>query len=665
MPTTFITANTISAGAQFTFTASGNALVVLPNVTLGSTSGAAIGFGAFNDVDVSVLGTLTSNLQINLPTNSSFHVGAGASFLSFEPDYGNAALYMDGANSIAQINGTFNAQETIGILSGGGGNTVNVTGTISAASGVFLGLFGLADDILVNPGSITANAVDDAIGDTRYNNAVFTEGANTSITNLAGGEITATSSQGNGVRAGAGGDGSIVTNHGTITSINAAGLDFSGASVASFCVLINTGLIQGLGVAFNNTLGGTSNILNSGHMIGDVLLGLGNDIFDARGGRIDGLWFGDAGSDLYDGRGASLISGTIIGGNGNDTLLGGDGAETINGDANLDTIRGGGGDDLLYGGLNSDLLAGDDGNDEMHGGDDFDDMSGGAGNDVLYGEDGGMLGRGGEGDDELSVDASATASFAGGYGGAGDDLFYGGAIRDNIWGGSGDDEIYSGDGGDDLYGGHGDDTVTAFLGDDTVFGGAGDDSLNGDAGFDSLSGGAGDDQMSGGDDNDRLDGDTGNDGLSGGVGNDRLTGGTGNDALLGEVGRDTLVGGAGDDTLTGGGGPDSLIGGTGVDQFVYATTGESTVTAGQFDTITDFQKGTDKIDLAQIDANTLVAGNNAFLFIGAGAFTNTAGQLRYVAASGQLQGDVNGDSLADFVVVFQNLTTLVVADLIL
>lgn len=39
------------------------------------------------------------------------------------------------------------------------------------------------------------------------------------------------------------------------------------------------------------------------------------------------------------------------------------------------------------------------------------------------------------------------------------------------------------------------------------------------------------------------------------------------------------------------------------------------------------------------------AGNQAFRFIGAGAFTGVDGQLRF--AGGLLQGDTNGDGIAD------------------
>lgn len=239
-----------------------------------------------------MLGALVNNAQIRLLTNSSFTLAAGASFLSFDPLYGNTGLFLNGANSIAQIDGTFSAPETIGILSAGRGNTLNVTGSISAASGVFLGP--TSSGILVNAGSITASAVDDASRKTRFNNAVFTEGGNTRIINLAGGKMTATSSEGNGVRVGARGDGSVVTNHGTITSVNSAGVDFTRAVTVR---LINTGLIQGTCTSFNGNNGGNYTILISGHMFGGISMGAGDDVFGGRGGRSDGNWTGGDGSD--------------------------------------------------------------------------------------------------------------------------------------------------------------------------------------------------------------------------------------------------------------------------------------------------------------------------------------------------------------------------------
>jgi hypothetical protein len=69
------------------------------------------------------------------------------------------------------------------------------------------------------------------------------------------------------------------------------------------------------------------------------------------------------------------------------------------------------------------------------------------------------------------------------------------------------------------------------------------------------------------------------------------------------------------------------------------------------DLVADFEQGSDVIDLFAIDANTLVAGDNPFTFIGTNTpFTGSAGQLHaFWTAIGQMvEGDVNGDKKADF-----------------
>ncbi len=70
------------------------------------------------------------------------------------------------------------------------------------------------------------------------------------------------------------------------------------------------------------------------------------------------------------------------------------------------------------------------------------------------------------------------------------------------------------------------------------------------------------------------------------------------------------------------------------------------------DRIRDFSSAQgDKIDLSLIDANTILGGNNDFTL--SASFTGVAGQLIHGAtATGYLvQGDVNGDAVAD--IVFQ------------
>ncbi len=68
----------------------------------------------------------------------------------------------------------------------------------------------------------------------------------------------------------------------------------------------------------------------------------------------------------------------------------------------------------------------------------------------------------------------------------------------------------------------------------------------------------------------------------------------------------------------------------------------------------------DRIDSSGIDAKSAVAGDQAFSFIGTAAFSGVAGQLHAVASgtSTLIQGDVNGDKVADFEILVQDGTTL-------
>ena len=153
---------------------------------------------------------------------------------------------------------------------------------------------------------------------------------------------------------------------------------------------------------------------------------------------------------------------------------------------------------------------------------------------------------------------------------------------------------------------------------DTIFGTAGADTLMGTAGADTLVGYGGDDW---------------------------LRGYGGDDWLRGNGGDDRLIGGAGNDLLGGGAGRDIFKGGGGKDHFDFNDIAETGLTSTTRDTIVDFTQGSDKIDLATIDANALLGGNQAFAFIAAAAFHGVAGELRATASasSTHVWGDVNGE----------------------
>lgn len=136
--------------------------------------------------------------------------------------------------------------------------------------------------------------------------------------------------------------------------------------------------------------------------------------------------------------------------------------------------------------------------------------------------------------------------------------------------------------GNTIHAGAGEDTVFAGYGADTVHGGAGDDLI---LGWGVLA--------------DSIpyreayarDAD----------GSDVLHGGAGRDTLRGGGGDDALHGGAGDDLLEGGTGADTLTGGAGADIFVFGALDARSrlpVYDTQGDVVTDFEGGTDRLDLS-------------------------------------------------------------------
>jgi Ca2+-binding RTX toxin-like protein len=157
-----------------------------------------------------------------------------------------------------------------------------------------------------------------------------------------------------------------------------------------------------------------------------------------------------------------LLSLSLDGSNGADSLVGRDGSDTLNGQAGDDTLMGLGGDDAIDGG---------DGRDVLYGGAGADWMFGGDGNDTLNGDGGADSICGDAGDDVL-------------FGGQGSDLLRGLTGNDTLFGGDGDDVLNGGDSGRDTSDG-----------DDSVSGGNGNDFLTSNGGNDTLSGDDGDDKL--------------------------------------------------------------------------------------------------------------------------------------------------------------------------
>ena len=257
------------------------------------------------------------------------------------------------------------------------------------------------------------------------------------------------------------------------------------------------------------------------------------------------------------------------------------------------------------------------------------------------------------------------------YGTNGRDIFDGGRQGERVFGYGGDDDLYGYGGDDILLGGDGRDLLVGGDGDDELKGGTGSDLLAGERGDDRLDGGSGFDyvdyffadagvtvDLTAGT---AADGEGGTDALRSVEG---VYGSRNADTIRGDAGTNELFGEAGNDVLVGGAGQDLTVGDAGADRFVFAD-GDVADRLGRADLIGDFARSEgDTIDLAGIDANTNVAGDQAFTFLGRGAFTGTAGEIRYQVIDGEsvLMADVDGYRSADAYIRFDTPELLVSSD---
>lgn len=386
--------------------------------------------------------------------------------------------------------------------------------------------------------------------------------------------------------------------------------------------------------------GGTGNDV---YIVGldDVVIEAANEGIDRVEVEIDDYALGDNIENYeYTGEGEANATGNalaniMVGAGMNDALNGGDGDDTLAGEAGDDVLNGGNGNDRLIGGTG------------------IDTMNGGAGNDTLVLDQGNTQGggpfdivTGGDGIDTLVIDT-------------GSEIVGIGLLLPYIL--AADIEIVQVVSAQNVG-------IRLNALDNLMGGGANSDGVDGGAGNDTLYGRGGDDGLFGGDGIDRLFGEAGSDNIDGGAGNDLLYGGTDADRMHGAAGNDTIYGEAGDDVLLGDAGTDQLFGGLGADIFEFTSVADSSTSASTADRIRDFSQAQgDRIDLRQIDADGALGGNDAFSFIGTAAFGNVAGQLRAVVTSGNtfIQGDVNGDGVADFVIRVDGVHTLTAADFLL
>lgn len=165
-------------------------------------------------------------------------------------------------------------------------------------------------------------------------------------------------------------------------------------------------------------------------------------------------------------------------------------------------------------------------------------------------------------------------------------------------------------------------------------------------------------------DGDDFKGSDFDDAYHGQAGNDHIDGQDGDDNLYGDAGHDSLTGGNGDDILVGGQGTDILAGGNGADVFDFNALTELGLGRTR-DTIQDFRSVEhDHIDLSDIDANPLLAGNQAFVFLkSAPSAGNQTGTVWF--NQGTLYISTDADLAAEFQIAVVGVNALTAADLVL
>ncbi|CUJ96570.1 Serralysin C precursor [Ruegeria denitrificans] len=335
--------------------------------------------------------------------------------------------------------------------------------------------------------------------------------------------------------------------------------------------------------------------------------------------------------------GYTIANGVIIenafGGNASDFLYGNEVANLMVGNGGHDFIASGAGNDTIKGSTGNDILVGGQGSDTINGGKGHDNF-------VVKDNDGNDTITGGTGIDTLAfngssaatVNLSVTTAQNTGYG---SDTI---SLVENAIGTDQDDQFTGNDQANTLVGNDGNDSLDGQLGADLLRGGFGKDTING------------------------------------GNGHDTLKGGNGADIVDGGIGNDTIFGGKGTDSITGGAGVDTMTGGEKADTFVFNDITDSGDTEALADQITDFTQGEDKIDLSAIDASTVLAGDESFVFNGETPIgTADEGEIYFVKQDNAgtendqtlIYVDIDNDSDAEMVIKLTGLHDLTANDFIL
>lgn len=512
----------------------------------------------------------------------------------------NNILYAGTGNNA--LNGG-NGIDTASYIYANNAITINLTSTTPQATG------GSGLDTLISIENLTGSNYDDKLTGNTLNNKLRGGLGNDELNGSTGADNMI------------GGDGSdtyFVDNTGDVVSetnadLATGGTDTVNSYLSQYTLVSNVenGRVLASGAA--NMTGNSLNNL--------IFAGAGNNVLSGSSGN-------DTLSYLYASSAVTVslanTAAQATGGSGADTLSA---FENLNGSNYNDNLTGDAANNKLRGGL---------GNDVLNGGAGADNMVGGDGSDTYYVDNAGDVVSETNADAGIGGIDSVLSNLASYVLGAnienGRILAIGTA---NLTGNTLGNVLTAGNGNNVLNGGDGIDTASYAYATSAVTINLANTSAQ-------ATGGSGSDTL---------------------ISIENLVGSNYNDTLTGNAASNKLNGGAGNDRLIGGAGRDVLVGGSGNDIFEFGSLADTGLTSDSWDVINDFVRGTDKIDLSKLDANTATSGDNTFNMIidGAAAFT-AARQLKLL--DGVLYGNTDGDSDAEFAIQLVGVSSISLADFI-
>ncbi|MEI6268596.1 MAG: DUF4347 domain-containing protein, partial [Methylococcaceae bacterium] len=428
--------------------------------------------------------------------------------------------------------------------------------------------------------------------------------------------------------------GDVVTETSTLaTEIDQVNSSISyslGANVENLS-LMGTATINGLGNAFNNTLGGNAaaNSLDGGAGADTLIGSLGNDTYfvdnvgdvvietSTLSTEIDSVNSSVSYTLSANVENLTLTGSATINGLGNEL------ANILTGNAGANRLDGGAGADTLIGGLGNDTYTVDNTGDVITESSTLSTEIDSVNSLVSYTLSANV--------ENLTLNGFAAIN---GAGNVLANILTGNAAANNLDGGAGADTLIGGSGNDTYTVDNTGDIVTETSMLDTEI-----DSINSSVTY-TLSANVENMTLTG---SAAING-TGNALANTLVGNsaaNTLNGGAGNDSLDGGAGQDTLNGGAGNDTLNGGAGADALIGGLGNDIYIVDNTGDVITEASTLATEIDSVNSSVTYTLSANVENLTLTGRDAINGTG-NLFANT---LVGNSAANTLNGGAGDDTL--------------------